>query len=253
MSKPETSLTVQPQNELEIFQRLPPLPVFDEALDTYLVRASGFRCDSRESFDAGKALATDGTRLKSQIVEAFKPRKQAFDQAKQPTLDAEREILAKVDVAVKSIDALATSWFNEQRIIAQRKAEEERLAELRRREEARKAEVARMEAERAKAVEIAEAWESEPVDIPPVVVPEVVPPRPVKADLGFAYRKGARTKAQLKHRIVNPDAVAWEYRSADPVKIKAKIANYVNLVKDPDEEQVKKLAEDIGGVQLYWE
>ena len=252
MSKPETSLTVQPQNELEIFSRIPPLPVFDEQLDMYLTYATGFKCDSREQFDAGKVLASDGTKLKNQIIEAFKPRKQAFDQAKQPTLDAEREILAKLDQAVKLIDSMATAWFNEQRIIAQKKAEEERLAELRRREEARKAEVARLEAERAKAVDLA-SWESEPVEIPPVVVPEVVPPRPVKADLGFAYRKGAKTKPTLKFRIVNPDAVTAPYRSADPVKIKARISNYVNLVQEPDEEQIKKLAEDIGGVDLYWE
>ena len=252
MSKPETALVAQPQNELEIFQRIPPLPVFDEQLDTYLIRATGFRCDSRQQFDLAKALAMDGTKLKLQYIEAFKPRKQFFDAMKQPTLDAEREVLTKLDQAVKLIDSLATSWINEQRVIAQKKAEEERLAELRRREEARKVEVARLEAEREKAVEVAE-WESEPVDIPPVVVPEVIPPRPVKADLGFSYRKGARTKAQLKFRIVNPDAVAPSYRSADPVKIKAHIANYINLVKDPTEAQVKTLAEGIGGVELYWE
>ena len=256
MSKPETALVTQPQNELGIFQRIPPLPVFDEQLDTYLIRATGFKCDSREQFDAGKQLASDGTKLKNQYVEAFKPRKQFFDAMKQPTLDAEREVLAKLDQAVKLIDSHATAWINEQRIIAQKKAEEERLAELHRREEARKAEVARLEAEREKAVELATAWasESETVEIPPlVVVPEVVPPRPVKADLGFAYRKGAKTKPTLKFKIVNPDDVAPAYRSADPVKIKARISNYVNLVKDPDEEQVKKLAQDIGGVELFFE
>ena len=266
--------------------RLPPFPTWDEHLDLYLERVKNFTCQSKTDFDAGKLLASDGTKLRVQILQSFQPLTQAIDDIKAPVLERRNEATTKIDNAVKGIDAINISWKREQDRIVQEEAERKRQEEIRRREEARQAEIKRLweerleklrqleaereterqrlEAQRAKDAEIAQEWGEDggseaPVELPPiiepppVVIPEVIPPRHVTVDSGLSYRKGARVKPKLVITVVDPDAVNRPFCSPDPIKYKAAATGYFALIKDPTPEQVKKIRDQIGGVEISWE
>ena len=279
-------LVVIPRQELIEIGILPPMPVWDDHLEAYLARVSKFTCQSKADFDAGKLLASDGTKLRVQILQSFQPLTQAIDDIKAPVLERRNEATTKIDNAVKGIDSVNISWKREQDRIAQEEAERKRQEEIRLREEARQAEIKRLEEERqeklkqlevereakrlrleeqrAKDQETAQEWGEDPgsaapvellpiVEPPPVVVPDIIPPRYVTVDSGITYRKGARVKPKMVVTVTDPDAVNRAYCSPDPVKYKAAASSYFAQIQNPTEEQIKKIRDQIGGIEIGWE
>ncbi len=116
-------LVVMPRQELIEVPQLPPMPVWDEHLEAYLDRGKSFTCQSKGDFDAGKILASDGTKLRVQIIQSFQPLTQAIDEIKAPVLERRNEATIKVDNAIKGIDSINVSWKREQDRIAQEEAE----------------------------------------------------------------------------------------------------------------------------------
>ena len=280
-------LVVVPRQELIEIGILPPMPVWDDHLEAYLARVSEFTCQSKADFDAGKLLASDGTKLRVMILQSFQPLTQAIDNIKAPILERRNEATTKIDNAVKGIDSVNIAWKREQDRIAQEEAERKRQEEIKRREEARQAEIKRLEEERqeklkhleakreaerlrleeqrAKDAETAQEWGEEdtadgtPIELPPVVepppvvVPEVIQPRHVTVDSGITYRKGARIKPKMVIVVTDPDAVDRAYCSPDPIKYKAAAISHFALIKDPTIDQIKDLETKIGGVSITWE
>lgn len=280
-------LIVVPRQEPMEISILPPMPIWDEHLETYLERVKNFTCQSKEDFDAGKILASDGTKFRVQVLQSFQPLTQAIDDIKAPVLERRNEVTTKIDNAVKAVDSVNISWKREQDRIAQEEAERKRQEEIKRREEARQAEIKRLEeerqeklkqleaereaerlrleAQRAKDTEVAQVWGEEstaneppielpPVDLPPpVVVPEIIPPRHVTVDSGLTYRKGARIKPKMVVTVLKADEVNREYCSPDKIKIDAKCKSDFALIKDPTPEQIAEVEKKIGGVKITWE
>lgn len=268
---------------------LPPRPVWNEHLDLYLARAAAYKdCKTPEDFAAGKELASDGVKLKNQILQSYAPLTQAIDDFKAPiTAQRDYDVLGVVN-SVKSTDLITASWKMEQDRIAQAKADKERMERDQKKEEARQAEIKRLEEERqekirqmaikreieikrqeeqrAKDAEVAAAWGEDDVgadepqielppikEPPPVFVAEIIPSRFVTVDSGFKGRRGSRLKPKLTITIVDPDAVNRSYCSPDPVKYKAAISSHLALIKDPTAEQIKDLEVKIGGVKIFYE
>lgn len=281
-------LVVIPRQELIEIGTLPPMPVWDEHLEAYLERVKNFTCQSKADFDAGKILASDGTKLRVMILQSFQPLTQAIDELKALPLERRNNATTIIDNAVKGIDSINISWKREQDRIAQEEAERKRQDEIKRREEARQAEIKRLEeerqeklkqlkidqdaerlrleAQRAKNAEIAQEWGEEDVganepqiellpivEPPPAVVPEIVPPRHVTVDSGITYRKGARIKPKMIVTVINPDDMDRAYCSPDKVKFEAACKAYFALIKDPTPEQIKKIQDQIGGIEINWE
>lgn len=263
-------VVVPKQVPMEVPAVLPPLPVWDEQIDVFLARVDGYSCVSKEDFERGKELAVEGSRLKKTHFDSFTPLLQAIDAIKSTPLELRKEGQDKIANVVSKIDATCGSWKREQDRLAQEEAERQRQIEIARREAARQEEIKRQEAirlaeierlkeQQAKSVEIAEEWGEvveEPAPIvepPPVVVPEIIPPRHITTDSGLSWRKGGRTKPRMVVTVVDPDAVDRKYCSPDPVKYKAAAASYFALIKNPTPEQVKKIEDEIGGVAIIWE
>lgn len=221
--------------------RIPPLPVFDEHIGNFLKSTEGFTCTSKEDLERGKAIRNIGAKLKSDMAIAFAEPKRFIDSLKQPFLDKEREDTAKVTNGLNLLDSQAKAFLEAER----KKAEEE--AERRRQEEIRQRQ-AQQDADAQALKDWGDDRAAEEVAKTPIVEP-----RPVKVDLGLSYARGVRVNKKWVPKIVNPDSVKMAYCSPDLQKIKAKVANYFNLVKEPTDEQKKTLIEEIGGIELVLE
>lgn len=262
---------------------LPPMPVFDEHIDTYLAKSENLIVCDQQSFEAAKALATEGVRLKQDVTTSFAPVTQAIDALKAPVLESRNGYIERIDKRVELIDASANSWKKEQDRIAQEEAnkrqqeelkrreearqakikeeEEKRQAEIKRRQEEREAEQKRLDEQALRQAETNAEWGEpaviQPVELPPIEepppvhVPEVIPPRPVQADSGLSYRRGGSKKPTYKFEITDPDKVLRAFCSPDQQLINVKVKAYFKLIKEPTAEQISALEEEIGGGKIY--
>ncbi len=227
--------------ELRPVVKLPPTPVFDEQIEAYVALTVGFVCNNEMDFERSKVLGVQGTNLKNDIINSYRPVKQAIDAYKQPILDQEKADLTKVLAALETIDGPAVEWKREQDRIAQAEADRKKAEDLKKKE-----------AEKQKEVDLLKEWGDEE-GAKEVAQTPIPPTRSVAVSSGFTYRRGVRTKPKLKFRVDKPDAVKREFCSPDLQRINFKIANFLAYNKKPTEEQIKKLAEEIGGGVLEWE
>jgi len=222
--------------------KLPPIPVFDEAIDQYLAQVGEYKqCTNKIEFDRAKELGNKGTALKGQIAGGYAEIKRAIDAYKQPILDQEKSDTARVVNAIRALDDIALPWQREQDRLAQEAADRRRQEEIDRRkaEKDKEAEVLKEFGDEEGAAEVAST--------------PIIEPRLTTTVSEFSYRRGAARKPKLKAKIVDPNAVKRDCCSPDMSKINSKIDGYTKYVKQPTEEQVKKWAAEIGGVSLNWE
>ena len=215
---------------------LPPLPTFDEHIEGFDLAVRNFECRNEDDFKLGKALGERATRLKTDIIAAYQPIKRAIDSLKQPVLDAEKRDLAKIKALLDFVDAECVPWKQEQDRIAQEAANK-------RREEERQ----RLEAERVAKLELAKDWGT-PAEVIAIEAAPAVVVRPVTTASEFTYRRGARTKPKLTYRVVNPSQVKREFCEPSKISIDSKIHNFSLYVKEPTEEQMRALADEVGGI-----
>lgn len=258
---------------------LPPLPTFDEHLETLDVAIRGYECRTENDFKAGKALAERCSRLKSDISISYQIIKRAYDALKEPVLGAEKRDMAKVKSMVDWIDAECVPWKQEQDRIAQQAANQRREAERLRLEaeraarlETAKAEAAaieaerlRLESERVQEGEVVDCWgdevdaneldvelqaklKSTQAEIKGIEAAPAVAVRAVTIESEFSYRRGGRTKPKLEYRVVNPGQVKRDFCQPSKIAIDAKIYNFSLYVKEPTVEQIAALTDEIGGV-----
>lgn len=217
---------------------LPPHPVFDEHIQNFVEQTAKFtECKTETDFEFAKQVATAGSKLKGTIQSAYQELKRAIDAIKNPVLDAERRDVTKVETEVKRVDTLALAWLKEKQRLAQEEAEKkerERIAKIKAEQEA-EAKIARMwdEPEKAKAIE------AQPI-------PEE---RPVTADAGVSYRRGAR-KETWKASVVKPDEVKRVYCDPSQSRINIEVNAYFHALKNPTPEQIKEIEDKIGGVRI---
>jgi len=231
---------VNPQPPAESFPALPPLPVFDDHVDLLAKDVENFACQNEEDFKAGAAWRGRAVALRSQIEDNFKPRKRAFDDMKQPTLDAEKAYLTRINALVGSVDSRCIAWQREER----RKADEEA-------ERLRQEEVQRRTADQQRRAQILREF-GEPEAAAEEESKAIIPPRPCAPEVP-TYAKGVRTAPKLVAVVVQPSKVKREYCQPAQSQINAEVQTFMRFNKHPTGEQIKELAEKIGGVELKWQ
>jgi hypothetical protein len=233
---------------------LPPLPVFDEHITNMLAEVKNFKCTGLEAFNRGKEWRPRATTLRDNIIQAFKPRKQTFDKAKQPTLDAENGYLNQLNTEIANITAKCTTWQREEQCKADAEKERKRQADIAEKERQRKA---KADEEREAAKEL-EAWGDEEgaaeaqQEAKRIEDTPIIPERQTVAEVP-KFAKGVRTKPKLVPHIVNPSEVARLFCVPSEMLIKAKVKTFVDYNQNPTEEQLTALAKEIGGIELKWE
>jgi hypothetical protein len=252
--KTEIEVVAHTQPPAEVFPPIPPLPVFAEHIGNLLAEVEGFKCANVDDFSRGAKWRSRAIDLRNQITAAYQPRKQAFDAAKQPAIDAEKADLAKVNLAVGNVDSQCIAWQREKKRKADEEAERQRQAEIARREQEKRE---RAEEQQRKA-DLLDAWgdpegaklaEQGAKDIEAEVV---ILPRPTTPGVP-TYAKGVRTQPKLVASITNPSAVNRAFCIPSQALVNAKVKTFTDFNKKPTAEQIAELAAEIGGVSLEWQ
>jgi len=232
---------------------LPPRPVWDEHLDAYQERVAGYKCESAEDFRRGKELSQDGVRLKKQVFDSYEPLVDAIKAILNPVYESRSKATIAIENSVRIVDATYTAWKREQDRLAQEKADAERRERDRQREEARQAEIKRQEELRAQQAATAAEYGEEDELPRPVVIPEIIPSRPVTIKSEFTGRKGLRTKPKPVAKIVDPDKVERRYCSPDMVRINAEVKSSLALFSNPSLRDIQAIEIKVGGIVISFE
>lgn len=244
---------VSSQPPAEIFPALPALPVFEEHISALLGEVTGFACLTVDNFSTGAKWRGRAIELRNQIIAAFKPRKQAFDAAKEPTLEAENAYLAQINFEMGKVDGLCIGWHREVLRRADEEAETKRRAEIARQKKEREERVA----EEHRKADVLTAWgdpegaNAAAQTARAIEAEIIVPPRPTAPEIP-TYARGVRTAPKLIASIVNPSAVNRQFCIPSQSLVNAKVKTFSDFNKQPTDDQLTELATEIGGIKLEW-
>lgn len=196
--------------------------------------------DQAEYVLAGEFIVGCKT-LVSEIKTFFKPMKDAAFQAHRTICDKETSVLKPVTLAIDAAGAAALPWKQEQDRKAREEAERVRQEEIAKRQEAK-----------LKEAEVLEKF-GETEQAEEVLQQAVVEPRRTKIESTVPKVTGLSTRKKWTFRFTDPDKVAREYCEPDKQRIQAKVENYFAWIPRPTEEQIRQVADEVGGIEVYQE
>lgn len=206
-----------------------------------LNRAQEISVTSDEEYAEAGNFVLGCKQLIAKIKGDFSEPKRKADEAHKAITAMEKRTLAPVEQAMSMAGGVALAYKREQDRLAREEAdriaaEQRKLEEERRLKEAEELE-AKGKTEEAEAV----------------IAAPIVAPRPTKFVSPAPRVAGLSTKKQWKARIVDPGKVMFNYRLPDAVLINRKVQSFFAYVANPTEAQIRALAEEIGGVEIYEE
>ena len=179
--------------------------------------------------------------LVSEIKAFFKPMKDAAFTAHRTICDRETTALKPVQQAIDAAGAAALPWKQEQDRLAREEAERQRQAMLKQREAEKLAEAEMLEKfgdTKAAEEKLQEA---------------VIEPRRTRVESTIPKVTGLSTRKRWTFKFTDPEKVVRKYCEPDKQKIQIHIANYFSMIPRPTDEQVKKVADEISGIEVFQE
>ena len=234
-----TDLPAQKTTIVEV-PRLPPLAVWHDHITDLEVAVGGYRCDSREEFEAGKKLRGRVTALNTQIEGGYSEVTRAIDAIKGPVLDKKKADLAKTANLLPKIDGPMQVFSRAEQAKADAKAREEAAERDRIAKEKQQAEA-----------EMLKEWGDEK-GAEEVASAPIIPSRPEPAKTGLSGARGSKLAPRLVMTIVDPDAVDRAYCAPVESFIKSKQSSYFKSIDKPTKEQIEAFEKLIGGIRLEW-
>ncbi len=194
---------------------------------------------SDEQYSEAGLFVADCKALIAKIKDDFKEPKRKADEAHKAITAMEKRMLEPVVTAMDLASRVALEYKREQDRLAREEAEAIERERRRKVEEERLAEAARLEAE-------GKTKEAEKVIEQPIEAP-----RPVRFETPVPKVAGLSTRKTWKARIIDPRQVNREYCSPNQVTINDKVKNYFAWIQNPTPDQIKSIADEIGGVEVY--
>ena len=179
--------------------------------------------------------------LISEIKAFFKPMKDKAHVAHKQICDQETNSLNPIEQAMKNAGTAALPWKQEQDRLAAIEAERIRQQDIKERE-ALKLE----EAEFLEHIGDAEGAHQ-------ALEQAVVEPRRTKVESTIPKVAGLSTRKRWTFRFISPDQVVRKYCEPDKQTIQFRIGSYFTMLPRPTDEQIKKLQEEIGGIEIFQE
>ena len=206
-------------------------------------QAKAITVKDNDSLQKANEMLTGIKALRKEIVNTFKPIKQAIDNSKKEVLEKERKHDAPLAEAQDWLSAQMSNYYTEQEKI--RKAEEDRLREIARKQEQERIEAERkadeerriqeaLNAEASGNKEEAEAILKEEFIPEPVFTPEPIVPQSTPKLQGTTFREN------------------WKFRISDPMKVPRKYLK-VDEVMIGQVVRAEKGRANIPGVDIYCE
>jgi hypothetical protein len=177
--------------------------------------------------------------LISEVKAFFKPMKQKTDAAHTEVCNQETNALNPVKQAMKIAGAAALPWKQERDRLDAVEAERIRQEKLKQREV--------IKLEEAEFLEHIGDTEG----ATQALQEAVSTPRPHKIESTVPKVAGLSTRKGWDFRMVSPDQVVRKYCEPDKQLIRYRIGGYFDQIGQPTDEQIKKLQEEIGGVEIF--
>lgn len=217
-----------------------------EALEQYesralitLENARAFIVDNPDDYVRAGEFIAGAKQLAEQIKKEFAEPKRKAHEAHKAIVAMEANALKPVEQAIAAASATALAW---------KQAEDRKAKEQFDREQAERR--AALEKQKLEEAATLEQW-GETDAAAQKLCEAIVPIRPTPFESAAPKVAGLSTRKQWKARIVNQMLVHRAYCLPDQTLVNRAVQNFYAYNKNPTDEQVQALLDEIGGIEIY--